>query len=83
MAKITEVAINAKESLSYVAMPTGAGMTLSPILVIQILGVIIGAAGLAVAVVRCLVASNQQKEMKRANDLNYEKWMHERRNDLK
>lgn len=67
-----------KESGSYIAMSTGAGMTQTPISIIQIAGVIIGAGGLVVATMRWRVAYLQQKETKRANDLNREKWEYEK-----
>lgn len=66
------------EPAPYVAMSTGAGMTQVPITWVQIVGMVIGAGGLYVGVLRWRVADRQQKENKRANDLNQEKWEYEK-----
>ena len=78
MAGVIEAAKSIKESSSYIAMSTGAGMTQTPISIIQIVGIVIGAGGLIVAVLRWKVAYLQQKETERANNLNQEKWEYEK-----
>lgn len=66
------------EPAPYVAMSTGAGMTQVPITWIQVIGVVIGVGGIVVGVLRWRVADGQQKETKRANDLNQLKWEYEK-----
>ena len=78
MSNVVTAAKSIKESSSYMAISASANITQTPISIIQVAGVIIGAGGLVVAVMRWRVAYLQQKETKRANDLNREKWEFEK-----
>ena len=73
MIDISSAIKTAKETSAYVAMSVGAGMTMG-----QFVGVLIGVGGLIVGILRCRVAMQQQKEVKRANDFNREKWEYEK-----
>ena len=68
-----------KDATPFLAISGGGAlsMTLTPVLTLQILGAIIGAAGVVLGCMRYRVAGKQQAETKRANDLNQEKWEHE------
>lgn len=59
-----------KDTTPYVAVSTGGALTLSPALILQIVGVVVGIGGFIMAFFRW-------KEAKRANDLNERKWEYE------
>lgn len=67
-----------KDATPFVAISGGGALTLTPVLFLQIAGVIIGAAGVVLGCMRYRVADKQQAETKRANDLNQEKWEFEK-----
>lgn len=66
-----------KDATPFVAISGGGALTLTPVLLLQIAGVIIGGAGIVLGYFRYQVAQRQELETKRANDLNQEKWEHE------
>ena len=59
-----------KDSLPYVALGTGGGMTQTPYPPLQVIGIIVGIIGGFAAIWRCW-------EAKRANDFDIMKWKHE------
>ena len=85
MGGVTTVVKSVKESSGYVMMSGGGAMTQSSIDMLQLVGFIIGAGGLVVAVLRWMEAKKSVAveaaavtETKRANDLEREKWEYEK-----
>ena len=92
MKEIASVVKAVKESSGYVMIGGGGAMTTSPMSAMAIIGALIGAGGLVVAVLRLIdgrksailnekmeiIAAATAEEAKRANDLNEEKWRYQR-----
>lgn len=85
MKGLTTVVKSAKEGLGYGMMGSGGAMTQSSVDILQVVGFIIGAGGLIVAVLRWLEAKKSVAveaaavtEIRRANDLEREKWEYEK-----
>ncbi len=56
---------------------SGLGMMITPILVIQVIGCIVGVLGIFFGYRRNKIANMQAQETKRANDLKQEQWEYE------
>ena len=66
-----------KDGLPALMTGSGVGMTFNSVFTIQVIGSIVGIAGLILAYFRYRVAKEQKYETKRANDLKQEQWEHE------
>ena len=58
-----------KDAIPPTLAGTGLGMTLTPVFVIQVIGCIVGIAGIILGIMRLKVANVQAKESIRSNDL--------------
>lgn len=56
---------------------SGVGMTVTPILIIQVIGCVVGITGVILGYRRNKIADKQAQETKRANDLKQEQWEHQ------
>lgn len=66
-----------KDGLPALMTGSGVGMTFNSVFTIQVIGSIVGIAGLILAYFRYRVAKEQKYETKRANDLKQEQWEYE------